>query len=175
MKHRLDSWVIVLAAGNGSRLHSITKTSDGTVVPKQFCSLHGKDSLLASALARAKGIAPQKQIATVVAAQHRAWWTNGALDGLLESNIFIQPHNRGTAHGILLPLVAIAAVDPNATVLVLPADHYFADEDGIAVSLRRAAALAKENAESIHLLGIEPDEADPELGYILPALSVRRR
>jgi len=38
----------------------------------------------------------------------------------------------------------------------------------MARALRRAAALARVNPASIYLLGVEPDEPDPELGYIVP-------
>jgi mannose-1-phosphate guanylyltransferase len=39
----------------------------------------------------------------------------------------------------------------------------------MAGALRRAAALAHADRESIYLLGVEPDEPDSELGYILPS------
>jgi mannose-1-phosphate guanylyltransferase len=86
----------------------------------------------------------------------------------------VQPHNRGTAHGILLPLLRIAEMDPDATVVLLPADHHLRHEEILVESLRQSADLASADAEAIYLLGIEPDEADPELGYILPASSPRR-
>jgi mannose-1-phosphate guanylyltransferase len=175
MKHQLDSWGLVLAGGDGSRLQSLTRDEQGVAVPKQFCSLQGGDSLLTAALNRAAAIAPRERLCAIVAGQHRQWWTDGTLDGLPDSNVFVQPQNRGTAHGILLPLVKIAQRDPNATVVLLPADHYFQDEATIAASLRRAAVLAAENSEAIHLLGVEPDAPDPELGYILPSPKARCR
>jgi mannose-1-phosphate guanylyltransferase len=175
MKQRLDAWALVLAAGDGSRLQSLTMNDQGVAVPKQFCSLQGGASLLAAALNRAATIVRRERLCAIVAGQHRRWWADGALDGLPDSNVFAQPRNRGTAHGILWPLVKIAARDPSPTVVLLPADHYFRDEGTIAASLRRAAVLAAENSDAIHLLGIEPDAADPELGYILPSPNARRR
>jgi mannose-1-phosphate guanylyltransferase len=80
----------------------------------------------------------------------------------------VQPENRGTAHGILLPLMHIVARDPDAQVVVLPADHYLRDEATFANSLQAAAAFAAASRDSIYLLGIEPDESDTELGYIVP-------
>lgn len=174
MKNRLDSWGLVLAGGDGSRLQSLTLNDQGVAVPKQYCSLHGGTSLLADALNRGSAVAPRERLCAVVAAQHRQWWADGTI-GLPDSNIFVQPHNRGTAHGILLSLVRIAARDPHATVVLLPANHYFRDEETIAASLRRAVVLAAENSDAIHLLGVQPDVADPELGYILPSLNARQR
>jgi mannose-1-phosphate guanylyltransferase len=123
---------------------------------------------LQEALQRASAVAPLSKICSIVAAQHREWWTP-VLNYLPEQNIIVQPENRGTAHGILLPLLRIAERDPDATVVLLPADHYIRDEEIMAAALRRAAALAQSDCGSIYLLGVEPDEPDTELGYILPA------
>jgi CTP:molybdopterin cytidylyltransferase MocA len=142
MKRRLDPWALVLAGGEGSRLRSLTQNDEGVAVPKQFCSLQGGPSLLAAALNRAGAIAPRERLCAIVAGQHRQWWADGTLDDLPDSNVFVQPSNRGTAHGVLLPLVKIAARDPNAIVVLLPADHYFRNEATIAASLSRATVLA---------------------------------
>jgi mannose-1-phosphate guanylyltransferase len=168
MKHRLNTWALVLAGGAGSRLHGLTRNAHGVVVPKQFCSLQGGPSLLQEALQRAAAVAPMQRVCTVVAAQHRAWWRE-MLSYLPEENIVIQPQNRGTAYGILLPLVKIAQRDPDATVVMLPADHYLSDEEVLLQALREVALLASANREAIYLLGMLPDEPDTELGYILPA------
>jgi mannose-1-phosphate guanylyltransferase len=168
MKHRFDTWALVLAAGEGSRLRSLTRNELGVAVPKQFCSLQGGPCLLQEALQRAASVAPLKRICSVVAQQHRRWWTP-LLSYLPEQNVISQPQNRGTAFGILLPLLHIAERDPDATVVLLPADHYLSDEKIMADALRRAAALAQSDRGSIYLLGVEPDEPDTELGYILPA------
>jgi len=162
------SWAVVLAAGEGSRLHGLTRNSLGVVVPKQFCSLQGGPSLLQEAVQRAAAVAPLERVCTVVAAQHRQWWKR-MLNCLPRPNIVVQPHNRGTAHGILMPLLNIASHDPDAVVTLLPSDHYISDESAFADSLRYAAALACGDDRSIYLLGTEPDQADPELGYIVPA------
>ena len=167
VKHRFNTWALVLAGGNGNRLQRLTRNGQGVVVPKQFCSLGGGASLVHEALQRAAAVAPQQQVCAVVAEQHRQWWTQ-ILGHVPENNIVVQPLNRGTAHGILLPLLRIAERDPDATVVLLPADHYVRDEQIMATSLRRAAELAESDRESIYLLGVEPDEPDTELGYILP-------
>ena len=163
MNKRLNTWALVLAGGEGSRLHSLTRN-----VPKQFCSLQGGPSLLQEALQRASTVAPLQRICTVVAEQHRQWWTP-VLSYLPDQNVIVQPQNRGTAYGILLPLLRIADRDPNAIVVVLPADHFLRDEETMMASVGQAAELAAANRESLYLLGVEPEEPDTELGYIVPA------
>ena len=167
-----DAWALVLAAGEGSRLRRLTRDERGVAVPKQFCSLQVGPSLLQEALQRAAAVAPLRQICSIVAEQHREWWTP-ILSYLPEPNVIVQPQNRGTAYGILLPLLRIVDRDPDATVVLLPADHYLRDEDIMASALRRAAQFAQSDPGSIYLLGVEPDEPDTELGYILPAARSR--
>ncbi|MDB6083076.1 MAG: mannose-phosphate guanylyltransferase [Gammaproteobacteria bacterium] len=162
------TWALVLAGGEGSRLRALTTTPNGVVVPKQFCSLRHGPSLLTQTLIRAGAVAPVIQTCAVVAAQHR-WWWELPLGSLPRENVFVQPENRGTAHGVLLALLRLEARDPRATVLMLPADHYIRHEALFARSLRHIAELAVRTEDAIYLLGAHPDRADTELGYIVPA------
>lgn len=161
------AWAIVLAAGEGSRLKSLTTDSTGTSVPKQFCSLQGGPSLLQEALHRAQSVVARERVCAVVAQQHRRWW-QGTLWSLPTSNIVVQPRNRGTANGILLPVLRILARDPLARIVVLPADHYVRDEEILTRALHGAFEQLSRNPSDLILLGISPEEPDPELGYIVP-------
>jgi mannose-1-phosphate guanylyltransferase len=171
MSNRQHTWALVLAAGEGSRLRSLTTDADGTAIPKQFCSLNGGTSLLLDTLRRASGFAPRNRISAVVAEAHRRWWATD-LWSLPRENITVQPTNRGTANGILLPLLSILELDPFAKVVLLPSDHYFADEHVIGQALHHAIDKAYAHPQSLVLLGIAPEEADPELGYIVPGAAL---
>jgi mannose-1-phosphate guanylyltransferase len=160
------NWALVLAAGEGSRLQALTMTASGVAIPKQFCSMGGNASLLDAALRRARSVAPAERTSTILAEQHRRWWQGLPL-GIPPQNVIAQPRNRGTANGILLPLLQIVHRDPQATLLVLPSDHYVRNEAVLATSLRHAVALLEEHREHIILLGLTPEEADAELGYIV--------
>jgi len=162
------NWALVLAAGEGSRLHALTMTASGVAVPKQFCSLGGGSSLLHSAIRRAQAIAPPERTCAVVADHHRRWWQALPLE-IPATNLILQPRNRGTANGILLPLLHIVHRDPDATLLVLPSDHYVRNESVLANSLRHAMVELQRDSGHLILLGIAPDEPDPDLGYIVGA------
>jgi mannose-1-phosphate guanylyltransferase len=160
------NWALVLAAGDGSRLQALTMTASGVAIPKQFCSLGSETSLLHDALRRARVVADSQRTCAIVAEYHRRWWQPLQLD-IPAANLIPQPRNRGTATGILLPLLHIVHRDPEATLLVLPSDHYVRNEEVLAGSLRSAmTALARDRSHVI-LLGITPDEPDPDLGYIV--------
>lgn len=168
------AWAIVLAAGNGTRLSSLTRDTAGTAIPKQFCSLDGAVSLIEQTLARAATVVAHQRVTAIVASSHRRYWQPAVKD-LPPDNIVIQPHNRGTAIGILLPALRIAARDPDARILILPSDHYVADEGVLEDAMRCALEDIREDPAGVALLGIEADEPDPELGYIVPHSGGHRR
>jgi mannose-1-phosphate guanylyltransferase len=112
------------------------------------------------------------RIVVVVAEEHAGWW-RPALSDLPEQNVAVQPMNRGTAAGILLPLLSILDRDPRASVAVLPSDHFVADEEGLARSFRTALDLAERDPERIVLLGIEPEAPDTGYGWIVPGAPAR--
>lgn len=162
-----NPWAVVLAAGEGSRLRSLTTLPSGIAVPKQFCSLYGGPSLLQEAVRRGESVANRSRICAIVAEQHRRWW-EPPLASLPSSNVVVQPQNRGTANGILLPLMRILLREPSARIVLLPSDHHVLDEAVLTAALREALGLLDWRSDETLLLGIEPAEADPELGYILP-------
>jgi mannose-1-phosphate guanylyltransferase len=163
----MSTWTLVLAGGDGSRLRSLTTTPEGVSVPKQFCSLRGGPSLMQEALSRAEAVAPRERICTIVAEEHRRWWEK-PLWALSRHNIIVQPANRGTAIGLMLAVLHIAARDSRAQIVVLPSDHYVRDEAALARTLHQAVANLHDDAGDVRLLGIAPENADSELGYIVP-------
>ena len=164
-----NTWALVLAAGDGSRLRSLTTAESGTTIPKQFCSLRDGPSLLHEALCRAHAVTAEQRTCVVVAEQHRRWW-EGALWLLPAENVIVQTRNRGTGVGILLSLLHILARDPQARLVLLPADHHVQHEMVLTVALEDAIEQLDWRHHETLLLGVEPETADPELGYIVPGL-----
>ena len=163
------AWALVLAGGDGNRLRALTTRPCGSAVPKQFCSLHGGQSLLEDAFDRAAALTDHAHIATIVAQQHRQWWSEiERVSRLQPGNVIVQPRNCGTAIGVLYALFHILYKDPHAHVVLLPADHYVRDEEILRRSLTAAVECTRRDETRPVLLGLEPDEADTDLGYILP-------
>lgn len=167
--HGSDShtWALVLAGGEGTRLRQLTTTHAGMVVPKQYCSLVGGQTLLEEAIARAEGVVPRERICSIVAHQHRHWWPT-LLAEHSSRNIIVQPRGRGTGIGILYSVLHIAARDPQARIVVVPADHHVRDEPTLRQGLRAALKRVERQPDRPVLIGLEPERIDPELGYILP-------
>jgi mannose-1-phosphate guanylyltransferase len=176
MNYRPNAWALVLAAGDGTRLATLTTDHDGRAVPKQFCSLNGGDSLLQATLRRARQIVPSRRICAIVARIHEHYWRR-TLRSLPEANVIVQPRNRGTANGLLLGVLRILERDPLARIILLPADHHVLDDQSLIGSIRAAAALVGRDPKRILkkrllLVGISPEEPDPGLGYIVQGASL---
>lgn len=171
MSNQNQNWAIVLAAGEGTRLRELT-TTRGVSTPKQYCSLRGGRSLLGDALARAARIVPRKRILVVVAEEHRRFWERDLAD-LPRENVVVQPRNKGTAAGILLPLSVVLERDSEARIACLPSDHYVAKEYVLESALRLALESLDESGHGLTLLGIAPDAPETGYGWIVPARSER--
>jgi len=161
-----NEWAIVLAAGDGTRLSVLTDAS-GKPVPKQFWALRGERSLLGDALGRASRLVKRERTVVIVAEKHRSHWER-ELATLPRENVIVQPENRGTGPGLLLPLLSILRRDPNARVLILPSDHFVADERVLASSMRLALGSAAGAGGRIVLLGISPSSPETGYGWIVP-------
>jgi mannose-1-phosphate guanylyltransferase len=167
MEKQGNLWSIVLAGGDGSRLSQMTGGFEGRAVPKQYCNIKGGPSLLRQALRRARSVAGPDHTTVVVAAEHRRWWSAELAD-LPSVNVVVQPCNRGTACGVLLPLMQVLARDPDATVVVLPSDHVVEDEPTLLAAVTAATEHVHREPDRLVLLGLEPEGPDTGLGWIAP-------
>jgi len=166
MNERL--WAIVLAGGEGRRLGDLARDPSGAPAPKQFCHFGAERSLLASTLARAERLVPRERIVVSVLDAHRRWWGR-ELAGHSTDNVVSQPCSRGTAVGVLGPLLRIHRADAGARVVILPSDHAVEDETTLRRALEASTWAAERRPEDLVLLGFTPDEPDPTLGWIVPS------
>ena len=161
-------WTLVLAGGDGTRLRDLAHEIEGRAVPKQYCRILGDRSLLEATLARTRHFADPAQSMVIVNQDHLDFG-GGQLVSLPQGNVVVQPCNRDTGPGVLLGLLALARRDPGAVVAVMPSDHYVGDDAAFMRYVEHAAHMVARRPGKIALLGILPDEPDPEMGYVEPA------
>jgi len=162
-------WAVVLAGGDGARVSELTRHGDGEPTPKQFWRAGRGSAMVRWALARARRLVPPERTLVVVNAAHRRFW-DGLFDDLPVRNILVQPANRGTAAGILLPLLTIQArAGADTPTVFLPSDHAVRDEAVLHAALASALTTAATARGSVVLLGMEPDEDVRDYGWVLPA------
>jgi mannose-1-phosphate guanylyltransferase len=165
--HHRDLWVIVLAGGEGVRLRPLISRLYGDSRPKQYAALLDQDTLLRHTLDRAQLLAPPERT-VVVTMQSHLRYTAGELRPSRRPHLLPQPRDLGTAAGVLLPAHWIAARDPEASVAVLPSDHYFSDEPAFREHVAEIAGFVEEHPEWIVLLGADPRDPETEYGWIEP-------
>jgi mannose-1-phosphate guanylyltransferase len=156
-------WTIVLAAGAGRRLNSVTGG-----VPKQFWSADGGPSFLEQTVDRVAGLIPASRTVTVVDRTHREF-VNALAEVPRLGQIVYQPCDRGTAAGVLLGLATVVAAAPDAIVVITPSDHGEARPETFADGVRRAVARVESGRNEIVLFGVTPSTALADYGWITPA------
>lgn len=133
--------------------------------PKQYCTFVGTRSMLEHTIARARSVVRGNQILTVIGRGHGKF-LNGSATGELPGRVLEQPSNLGTAPGVLLPTAYVLADDPEATLILLPSDHFVHPENRFCDHMLHALEMAEEHHDRIILVGAVPDRAETEYGWI---------
>lgn len=153
-------YAVILAGGSGTRFWPLSRNAK----PKQLLALFDEETLIEKAVARLDGLIPLEQILVITNAAQLEQ-TRATLPQLAEENVIAEPSRRDTAPAITLAAALVAARDPEAVMVVLPADQLIVDQTNFRRVLRRAASAAVSEA-AIVTLGIPPDWPCPSYGYI---------
>ncbi|MFZ5641822.1 MAG: mannose-1-phosphate guanylyltransferase [Bacillota bacterium] len=152
--------VVIMAGGKGERFWPKSREE----MPKQFINLTGEDSMILATYKRVRKWLPADRVHVVTGADYAAA-VAGHIPELPRENIIIEPAGRNTAPCIGLAALHLENKDPEAVMVVLPADHLIKDEDEFIRCLKAAAGAA---AAGDHLvtIGITPTRPDTGYGYI---------
>ena len=170
-KHR---WAIILAGGDGTRLKPLTRKIAADDRPKQFCAIFGERTLLEQTQRRVALLFNTTQTLTVVTRTHEPFYQEQVNDGS-GNRLLVQPKNKGTAPAILLSLLRVAQLSPQAVVAFFPSDHHFTDDGHFMSQVELAFEFVEANAGLITLLGIKPDGSEVQYGWIEPRISCEQQ
>jgi len=150
---------VVLAGGGGTRLWPLSRRER----PKPFLPLLGEESLFQLTLRRIAPLIAAEDTFVVAEQGHLALVSEQAPE-LLSRHLVGEPVGRNTAAAIALAALT-SQRSPDDVMVVLPADHYIADEHGFRKVLGAAAEAAHDG--SLVTLGITPDGPETGYGYIV--------
>ena len=153
-------YALILAGGSGQRFWPVSRDA----LPKQLLKLFGEKTLLELTVERLKGIVPTQNILILTNTQQEAT-VRKLLPKLPKENIIAEPEKRDTAPAIALGVGWVAAREPSATMMVLPADHLIQDEEAFKKVLL-ASAFAAESSGALVTIGIKPTWPCPSYGYV---------
>jgi mannose-1-phosphate guanylyltransferase len=172
-KQNENLWAIILAGGDGVRMREYLKANRNIDRPKQFANIVGTHSMLRHTIERAKRIVPLQRMRIVVNNQHLKY-VHAEITEPERKSLVELPCNRGTAVGILLPVVQILAQDPSACITVFPSDHFVLEEERFMNFVAHAADYVHRSPETVVLVGIPSKDADTNYGWIEPSTSFLR-
>lgn len=152
---------VILSGGSGSRLWPLSRAA----LPKQLLPLVSDRTMLQDTVLRVatwKGIAPPL---IVCGNDHRFLVAEQLRQiGVTPTAILLEAQGRNTAPAVAAAANYLSTVDPDAVMLVLPADHMISDPDAFHLAVRLAADAIGTTA--LATFGIVPTSAETGYGYI---------
>jgi mannose-1-phosphate guanylyltransferase / mannose-6-phosphate isomerase len=151
---------ILLSGGTGSRLWPLSRQC----YPKQLLALTGPRTLLQETALRADEDS-LKRLIVIGSSEHRFAIAEQLHEiGLDSPHIILEPVGRNTAPAAAVAALVAAAEDPEALVLLMPADHLIADTGAFRAAVRAGARAARDG--HLVLFGIAPKSPATGYGYI---------
>ena len=155
-----NTYGLIMAGGVGSRFWPLSTSEN----PKQFLDVLGiGKSLLRLTFERLQKFIPAEHIYILTNTSYEALVLE-QLPELTSSQVLCEPERKNTAPCIAYAAAKIHALDPNATLLISPADHLIINEARFEEIIRTAWQTAQDG--KLVTLGIEPTRPDTGYGYI---------
>lgn len=165
-------YVVLMAGGVGVRFWPYSRNSR----PKQFLDVLGSGrTLLQSTVDRLAPLCPPENIFIITHEEHVPLVRN-QLPQLPDSQVLAEPMRKNTAPCIAYASYKIRKRNPEAVVIVSPADHLIQKEEEFRQTLQRAVEKAREQDKLI-TLGIQPNRPETGYGYIqyIPSKSLLKK
>jgi mannose-1-phosphate guanylyltransferase / mannose-6-phosphate isomerase len=152
---------VILSGGAGTRLWPLSRE----MYPKQLLALTGKQTMLQDTVLRLAGITGAAPPIVVCNEAHRFTVAEQirAL-GMGASAILLEPAGRNTAPAVALAALKAQQIDPDAILVVAPADHVIRALRVFQTAAETAAGLAQDG--KLVTFGIVAHAAETGYGYI---------
>ncbi|HXG52439.1 MAG TPA: sugar phosphate nucleotidyltransferase [candidate division Zixibacteria bacterium] len=160
---------VVLAGGEGVRLQGYVRALSGTSLPKQYVAFTGRRSMLEHTFSRAERLVPARRLFTVIGRSHLRYpEVPRQLASRPPETVIVQPENRETGAGVLLPLVYLSERHGATVAAIFPSDHFVLEEDRFMACVEQAVEAVRDHPRRLVLLAVVPDEPETDYGYIVP-------
>lgn len=154
-------YCVIMAGGVGSRFWPVSRNAK----PKQFLDILGIGrSFLQMTYDRFVKIVPSDNILVVTSSVYSDL-VRQQLPELRQENILCEPYRRNTAPCIAYATTKIVSINPDATIVVTPSDHFISNESLFIDTLRTAMQYAS-GKDELFTLGIDPVRPETGYGYI---------
>lgn len=154
-------YAVIMAGGSGTRFWPASRR----MLPKQFLTLAGPRTMLQTTVDRCVPAIPLSRVRIVTNAVQAAEVAR-ELPDLAASQILVEPCGRNTAPCIGLAAIQLLQTDPDAVMVVLPADHVIHPVSYFRDAVERAVAIVSKSPETFVLFGVPPNYPATGFGYI---------
>jgi len=156
----MATYAVIMAGGIGSRFWPRSRRES----PKQFLNVINDATLIQNTAARLQGLIPPENW-YVVTHERYVDQTREQLPAIPLENILAEPVSRNTAPCIAYAAHRLLARDPDATMIVLPADHIIQNVAAFHDVLHTAIEAAQD-CRALITIGITPEYPATGYGYI---------
>ena len=154
-------YCVIMAGGVGSRFWPVSRNAR----PKQFLDILGiGKSFLQMTYDRFARIVPRENILVVTSSAY-VDMVREHLPDMPENNILAEPYRRNTAPCIAYAASRIKHLNPDATMVVAPSDHFISNEALFIDTITSALNYAS-GKDELFTLGIDPTRPETGYGYI---------
>jgi mannose-1-phosphate guanylyltransferase len=151
---------VIMAGGIGARFWPASRRQK----PKQLLDLLGEGTLFDQTVARIEPMVPPGN-RWVVTNREQMLMMRTAVPSMAERQFILEPFGRNTAPAIGLAAIHLLHDDPDAVMIVLPADHRIDKVDAFRECLMTAVGLVS-NSDILATIGIQPERPETGYGYI---------
>jgi mannose-1-phosphate guanylyltransferase/mannose-6-phosphate isomerase len=155
---------VIMAGGSGTRFWPLSRQ----LFPKQLLKIIGDETLIQQTMRRVvKGAPPERVMISTNPAQAESIKVQlSEWKDALRDNFVLEPEGRNTAPAIALVALQLLRRDPDAVMLVVPADHIVKGQKEFDAAVALAAELALQGL--LVTFGIKPIRAETGYGYVKP-------
>jgi mannose-1-phosphate guanylyltransferase len=161
-------FAVVMAGGAGTRFWPLSRRRR----PKQLLPFADGRSLLAATVERLAPLVEPKHVLVVTNAEV-VDAARADLPLVPPANVLAEPVGRDTAACIGWAAWRLASTDPEAVMIVLPADHVIRDAGALRAALGAAVDVATREGGLV-TLGLKPTRPETGFGYLELGLSERQ-
>ncbi len=151
---------VVIAGGVGTRFWPLSRKHR----PKQVADLLGEGPMIEQTLRRIEPLMPLDR-RWIVTNREQMELIRQVVPDFPDRQFILEPMGRNTAPAIGLAAVRLLHHDPDAVMIVLPADHRIENVEEFRAVLSKAAELVRES-DVLVTIGIKPTRPETGYGYI---------
>ena len=152
---------VVMAGGSGTRFWPKSRRNR----PKQLLRLTGDATMLQQTVARIAPMVPPERVWIITGAD-QADAVRAQLPDVPRENVVAEPCPRDTAACVGLAAQVVARADPDATMIVMPADHVIRPDEAFRATVRAAVSVIDADPSAFVTFGIKPTRPETGYGYI---------